>query len=83
MNMTNGIKLNMKKIFTKIYDYFFNSLPKPCEPKTLLDIHVQELRDALYKKLYCKKHPDRINKSTTTIDNNIQCDCYFCVRKKN
>ena len=49
----------MKKIFTKIYDtkiwkYFFNSLPKPCEPKTLLDIHVQELRDALYKKLYLK-----------------------------
>lgn len=66
----------MKKIFTKIYDtkiwkYFFNSLPKPCEPQTLLDIHVQELRDALYKKLYLKDTSNAANNSTAPTDGNV------------
>ena len=66
----------MKKIFTKIYDtkiwkYFFNSLPKPCEPQTLLDIHVQELRDALSEKLNSKNTSNTTNNSTMPTDSNF------------
>jgi hypothetical protein len=73
----------MKKIFTKIYTsissyrdtkiwkYFFNSLPKPCEPQTLLDIHVQELRDALSEKLNSKNTSNTTNNSTMPTDSNF------------